>query len=130
MLIQLPVSVLDLAETWLDTDLTDTVKIAHRDKHTVIVGDFNVDLLRAENHYGTSSFLDGLSAYNLLQTVTRPTRITTHSSTLIDNIFTHAWSNAIQWSIHFCRQMMESLSYGDSKLWTVEAECIDIEMQQ
>jgi exonuclease III len=71
-------------------------KVANKEKHIIIMGDFNIDLLKVEHHSGTSSFFDSMSSYNLLPTITRPTRITTHSATLIDNIFTNAWSNIIE----------------------------------
>lgn len=63
-----------------------------KNSNLFLLGDFNIDLLRAENHHGTSTFLDGLASYNLLPSITRPTRITTHSSTLIDNIFSNVWA--------------------------------------
>lgn len=36
-----------------------------------------------------------MSTHHLLPIITRPTRITTHSSTLIDNIFTSAWPKTV-----------------------------------
>ena len=66
-------------------------KISSKEKHIMIMGDFNINLLRVEDHAGTHSFFNNMTAHNLLPTIIRPTRITTHSATLIDNIFTNAW---------------------------------------
>jgi len=46
-----------------------------------------VDLLRVVDHSRTNSFFNTMTAHNLLPTITRPTRITSYSASLIDNIF-------------------------------------------
>ena len=51
-------------------------------------GDFSVDLLQCENHAATCNFIDHIYSYGLHPLITRPTRITKQSATLIDNIFT------------------------------------------
>ena len=48
------------------------------------MSDFNLDLLND----CSSDFKDIMHAISLYPLITRPTRITTHSSTVIDNIFT------------------------------------------
>ena len=53
----------------------------------VIGSDCNLDLLKNDTHKGTGAFVDLLSSNNLLPTVTIPTRLTSDTSTLIDNIF-------------------------------------------
>ena len=58
------------------------------DKTMYLCGDFNVDLLQCENHAVTSNFIDQIYSYGLHPLITRPTRITKQSATLIDNIFT------------------------------------------
>src|SRR6218665_2550142 len=62
----------------------------------VIAGDFNVDLLKVNDHYETSQFYNCLTTYQLFPSITRPTRITSHSQTLIDNIFSSAWSKLVR----------------------------------
>ena len=62
---------------------------------TFILGDFNIDLLRAHDHLLTSSFFDILSTNHLLPTITKPTRITSTTSTLIDNILCSSISKLI-----------------------------------
>ena len=58
------------------------------DKTMYLCGDFNIDLLQCENHAATGNFIDQIYSYGLLSLITRPTRITKQSATLIDNIFT------------------------------------------
>ena len=60
-----------------------------------ICGDFNIDLMKYETHNGTKRCLDCMYGLGLYPLIYRPSRITTHSCTLIDNIFT----NQINYSI-------------------------------
>ena len=52
-----------------------------------IVGDFNIDLLQFENHELTNDFLEASFSYGLLPVITKPTRVTPTSATLIDHIW-------------------------------------------
>src|SRR5688572_1861759 len=60
-----------------------------------ILGDFNIDLLKAQDHPPTSKFLDIMSSHHFLPSITQPTRITTTSSTLIENIFSNRTSKVV-----------------------------------
>ena len=51
-----------------------------------ICGDHNLNLLDVEANT-TSQFLNQMASYSLLPVISRPTRITEQTSTLIDNIF-------------------------------------------
>ena len=51
------------------------------------MGDFNLNLVNFQNHQNTGEFLDGLHSNMLFPMITRPTRITSHTATLLDNIF-------------------------------------------
>ena len=54
----------------------------------IIIGmDHNINLLNSATHLPTHNFMETLSNLNLYPTITRPTWITRHSATLIDNIF-------------------------------------------
>ena len=46
-----------------------------------------MDLLKSSNHALTENFINANLSLNLVPTITRPTRITKSSATLIDNIF-------------------------------------------
>ena len=56
-------------------------------KQIIFLGDFDINLLKADEDHETSSFLDTLSCDIILPQILLPTRITKHSKTLIDNIF-------------------------------------------
>ena len=61
------------------------------------MGDFNLDLLRYEEHAVTQEFIDSLMfSYMFIPIITRPTRLTArHTATLIDNIFTNCLTQNI-----------------------------------
>ena len=63
--------------------------ITRENKTTFLLGDFNIDLLKYESHTSTNEFLDSLSSNMILPYILRPTRITGHSKTLTDNIFSN-----------------------------------------
>ena len=53
------------------------------------MGDFNVNLLNYDTHTATNDFANSLFSNNFLPCINQPTRISAHSSTLVDNIFTN-----------------------------------------
>ena len=54
-----------------------------------LLGDYNVDILNYFSHVHTVQFADMMSSSTFLHLITRPTRVTATSATLIDNIFTN-----------------------------------------
>jgi hypothetical protein len=48
------------------------------------MGDFNIDLLKYEEHQQSDEFINALGTYSFQPYILQPTRIT---ETLIDNIF-------------------------------------------
>ena len=57
-------------------------------KKDILIGiDHNMDLLKTSKHKHTQSFLDMNLDEDLLPTITKPTRISEHCATLLDNIF-------------------------------------------
>lgn len=56
-------------------------------KITVLCGDTNVDLLSASRNKRTTDFINTIYVNNLFPLITKPSRITTNTATLIDNIF-------------------------------------------
>ena len=54
-----------------------------------LLGDFNVNLLNYTEHSQTNEFLDSLASNSFIPLILQPTRITSHSNTLIDNIFSN-----------------------------------------
>ena len=55
----------------------------------MLVGDFIVNLLNYNVHNQTNEFLDSLASKSFIPLVLQPTRITSHSDTPIDNIFSN-----------------------------------------
>lgn len=65
-------------------------------KTCYLLGDFNLDLLKYENSEFSNRFFNQLSSSDFLPLITKPTRITSHTATLIDNIFcNHVQQNQI-----------------------------------
>jgi len=64
-------------------------KIRIDTKNIFIMGDFNINLLNSESHLPTSQFIDIMYSKSMFPLISRPTRITDESATLIDNIFTN-----------------------------------------
>lgn len=56
-------------------------------KICALLGDFNVNLLNYSTHNDTSEFYDTISSYGYRPLILQPTRVTTSTATLIDNIF-------------------------------------------
>ena len=64
-----------------------TEKINQENKLCLIMGDFNIDLLKIDSHIESDNFINTLGSSCFLPQILQPTRITDHSVTLIDNIF-------------------------------------------
>ena len=71
----------------------------HSRKHISIFGDFNVDLLNYESDQACQDLIDIMSKHGLTQLVSRPTRITDHSATLIDHAYTNNLEDTISCNI-------------------------------
>ena len=63
--------------------------ISKENKSCYLMGDFNLNLLNHQSHDITGEFLDIMYSRMFVPLITRPTRITSHTATLIDNIFTN-----------------------------------------
>jgi hypothetical protein len=72
------------------------INITRGNKLCYIMGDFNLDLLRYNDNVPTQEFIDRLFTYSTLYPlISNPTRITSHTATLIDNIFTNQLSDNV-----------------------------------
>ena len=58
-------------------------------KQVFLYGDFNINLLNYNDHQPTNDFLDSLASNSFIPHILHPTRITSHSKTLIDKIFSN-----------------------------------------
>ena len=57
------------------------------------MGDFNLNLMNYQSHNLTGEFLDMMYSNTFFPLITRPTRITSHSASLIDNIHSFFYKN-------------------------------------
>ena len=64
--------------------------LSNRKQHTYIVGDVNINFLKYDEHVNTEDYLNMLYSNNFIPLITKPTRLTAHSSTLLDHIYTNA----------------------------------------
>ena len=55
----------------------------------------NIDFFKCDSHPPTEAYLDMLYSNNLLPIITKPTRLTYHSATLIDHIYTNSTSKIV-----------------------------------
>ena len=69
------------------------------------MGDLNLDLLRYNHHVPTQEFIDSLFSYAFLLLISNPTRLTTYSARLIDNIFTNNLAHNV-----LCGMILNDLS--------------------
>ena len=64
-------------------------KLDQEKKMSYIMGDFNMDLLKVESDDKISEYYDILNSHLFVPHITLPTRITSTSKSLIDNIFSN-----------------------------------------
>ena len=64
-----------------------TEKVNIEGKFCLLMGDFNINLLNYDSHSETEDFVNTLGSYAFHPQILKPTRITYHSATSIDNIF-------------------------------------------
>ena len=77
-------------------DFNKILSIISKDnKQCYIMGDFNLDLLHCDHHAYTQEFIDSLFSHMFIPLINKPTRLTSHSATLIDNIFTNCFTQNI-----------------------------------
>ena len=70
--------------------LEATFSLVDKKKYNIfLMGDFNIDLLQYESHSNTNDFLNSMISNSFLPYILQPTRVTEHSSTVIDNILSN-----------------------------------------
>ena len=63
--------------------------ISKEQKSVFLLGDFNVNLLNYNEHNQTNEFLDSVASNSFIPLILQPIKITSHSNTLIDDIFSN-----------------------------------------
>ena len=74
----------------------------HSKKLVYLVGDFNQDLIRYEYDINCQNLIDYATNHGFVQIVSRPTRITDHSATLIDHDYTNNLDSTLSCNILTC----------------------------
>ena len=72
---------------FVDDFLAKTLAGIGNTKTCVLMGDFNADLLKIDSHNDSNYFYNVLTAQNFRPLILQPSRVTSSSATLIDNIF-------------------------------------------
>ena len=70
-------------------------KFSKEQKLIFLLGDFNINLLNYNVHHPTNDCLGSLASNSIIPYILQPTRLTSHSKTLIDNIFSNILSSEI-----------------------------------
>ena len=68
-------------------------QMTNSNAHSILVGDFNIDLLKVQEKNHFSDYLENLLSYGFHPTITFPTRFSDRSASLIDNIFSNNMLN-------------------------------------
>ena len=77
-------------ETFIDTFFRKSLQhITKSKKKCIFAGDFNVDLIKYGENKIVDDFYDELSSHGFRPLILQPTRVTSASLSLIDNIFTN-----------------------------------------
>ncbi len=68
-------------------ELENLLKMESKDVY--LMGDINICLLRFADYAKSNEYLESTFSSSFIPLITKPTRITTHSATLIDHIYTN-----------------------------------------
>ena len=74
------------------TDILSVIK-AKRKTYYILV-DFNINFINVSNHIPTAEFLEVMYSHAFTPLIAKPTRVTSNTATLIDNIFTNTSRNS------------------------------------
>ena len=79
-----------LVQSFLDNYLRNTLQsITKSKKRCILAGDFNVDLIKYGDNKTIDDFYDEVSSHGFRPLILQPTRVTSKTLSLIDNIFTN-----------------------------------------
>ena len=82
---------LNVCETFFKKILSDSTTI---NKTLFLAGDFNINLLDFETNKKVQSFVNLMFEFSMIPTINKPTRVTKHTATAIDNIITNCIINS------------------------------------
>ena len=71
--------------------ITDILSVIKAERKTCyLLGDLNINLVNVSNHIHSAEFLEVMYSHAFNPLITKPTRVTGNTATLIDNIFTNS----------------------------------------
>ena len=86
----------NITETELVELMRPTVKqITKEKKPCQLMGDFNINLLSSVQNTDGAEFFNEMTSFNFMPLITAPTRVTSRSKSLIDNIFVNRYDHNI-----------------------------------
>ena len=85
-------------------------KFDKENKRKFLLGDFNVDLLKIDEDPNSSSYFDTMTSNLFVPHIIHPTRITSTTKTLIDNIFSNSTNYAEGISGNFTFSLSDHLA--------------------
>ena len=74
---------------FLESHLKELLRKINKEKKLILLGDFNIDILKYDTVKDSGDLLDIMTEAFLFPHISSPTRSTTRSRTLIDNIFSN-----------------------------------------
>ena len=78
-------------------------KINFENKEIYLARDFNTDFLKIDTNNSYKEFYNSITSHDFLPQIIQPTRLTEHSSTVIDNIYTNTFrSDMVSGNILLC----------------------------
>ena len=80
-----------LRNVFLDSFEEGVDRYSATGKSICLLGDLNINTLRAQTCNCAQQFLDCLQSYSLFPTIDKPKRVYNNSTTLMDNIFTNTF---------------------------------------
>ena len=80
----------------------NVASVCKENKICYVVGDWNLDLIKHHSHESTGEFLEIMYSRMFFPLITHPTRLTSNTATLIDNIFTNNLNNFSVSGLMFC----------------------------
>ena len=78
-----------------DNDRSQIFEITSKERKQVFLGDLNINLLNHNDHQQKNDNLHSLASNSFIPYILHPTRITSHSKTLSDNICSNSISPEI-----------------------------------
>lgn len=70
-------------------------KIEKERSKSIIMGDMNIDLIKSAQDVNVSHYVDQIYACSFVPTITIPTRVTPHCSTLLDHIYANGYTDKL-----------------------------------